>query len=153
MNTDIKNKNTFNQLNNLIRVGNVVSVDVEKGTARVFFPALNLTSGNLKILQNQPLITITKTENGSEWDFEAQYNSVDRGLKLGESYVKRSKPDYIKLQRDIDYQCPLHGIDETKHHSHIVKIYPWMPYIDEMVVCIYLPFGDYHGFVLGGISV
>lgn len=139
-------------LKEIVRVGTVSSVDVEERTARVIFhdKVEELTSGPLKVIQSQSFIVIEKLENGAKWNFEAQYASADRKLGLGETYTK-SAPDIIKLERDIDYKCPAHGIDETKNHQHIVTVYPWLPYIGQFVICLYLPDGESDGFVLGGI--
>ncbi len=138
-------------LKKIVRVGRVSSVDVENRTARVLIEdkVKPFVSGPLKVLQNQPLITITKKENGAKWNFEAHYASADRKLGLGEDYTK-SAPDIIKLDRSIDYKCPLHGVDETKSHEHEVKVYPWLPYEGQFVLCLYLPNGESDGFVLGG---
>ena len=67
----------------------------------------------------------------------------------GESYTKAA-PDVITVERDIDYKCPLHGVDETKAHKHVMTVYPWLPYIGQFVLCLYLPNGESDGFVLGG---
>ena len=40
-----------------------------------------------------------------------KYASIDRKLGLGESYTKAA-PDVITVERDIDYKCPLHGVDD-----------------------------------------
>jgi len=73
--------NMESALKNLVRVGTVSSVDVEKRLVRVEFTDKQdidgkpLISGTLKVLQNQPLITVEKwvMELGEEnkWDFEA----------------------------------------------------------------------------------
>lgn len=133
----------------IVRIGKVSSVNVGERTARVIFENLdNLSSAELPVIQNHPLITITKTENGEKWNFEAHYASVNRNLGLGESYSKGA-PDTIKLTKSIDYKCPLHGVDETKQHEHYVKVYPWLPYVGQTVVCIYTNQGD--GVIIGGL--
>ena len=55
------------------------------------------------------------------------------------------------MERDIDYKCPLHGVDETKAHKHVMTVYPWLPYIGQFVLCLYLPNGETDGFGVGGI--
>ena len=144
-------RHAVDALGKIVRVGKVSSVDVENRTARVIIEdkVKSFVSGPLKVLQNQPLITITKKENGGKWNFEAQYASADRKLGLGESYSKGA-PDIIKLEKSIDYKCPLHGVDETKTHEHEVKVYPWLPFEGQWVVCLYIPNGESDGFVLGG---
>ena len=139
-------------LKNLVRAGWVSSVNVEERTARVIFKdkVETFVSGDLKVLQNQPLIVVEKWENDGKWNFMAQYASADRKLGLGESYTKAA-PDIIENERAIDYKCPLHGTDETKTHKEKVTVYPWLPYVGQFVLCIYLPTDDGDGFVIGGI--
>ena len=132
-----------------VRVGQVSSVNHQTRTARVFFPELGITSGELKVLSNQPLITVVKTENGGQWEYEAHYASAPRNLGMGETYTKGT-PDTIKNTRSISYLCPLHGVDEVKTHEQIIKVYPWLPFIGQTVVCLYRANGD--GVVLGGIE-
>ena len=73
-------------LKNLVRAGWVSSVNVEERTARVIFKdkVETFVSGDLKVLQNQPLIVVEKWENDGKWNFTAQYASADRKLGLGE---------------------------------------------------------------------
>ena len=138
-------------LKEIVRIGTVSWVDPEKRTARVIFHDKDeLPSGELKVLQNQPLITVEKWVDGAKWNYNAQYASIDRKLGLGESYTKAA-PDVITVERAIDYKCPLHGVDETKTHKHVMKVYPWLPYIGQFVLCLYLPNGESDGFVLGAI--
>lgn len=145
----------LNVLKNIVRTGWVSSVNVEERTARVIFEdkGTTIVSGDLKIIANQPVITVEKWENGGKWSYEAQYSSAPRDLGLGESYVKTApdSPDVITTQKNIDYQCPLHGVDETKHHKTVVKVYPWIPYVGQFVLCIYIPRDDGDGYVIGGI--
>ena len=145
----------LNALNNIVRMGWVSSVNVEERTARVIFKDKGgtMVSGDLKILANQPLITIEELVNGEKWNYNAQYSSADRSLGLGESYMTDAPgaPDTITVDKSIEYKCPAHGTDETKYHKCIVKVYPWIPYKGQFVLCIYLPQNDGDGFVIGGI--
>ena len=172
-------------LMNLVRAGTVSSVDVDRRRVRVAFAdkqdinGAPLISGELKVLQNQPLIAIEKwvMELGSEnkWDYETEYNSHDRTLGLGEGYVKNpyeSLRDEIKNEKTIKYEkretidenepvpntccgvgpsCPLHGVIEHKKHRQTVTVYPWLPYVGQLVVCLYIPNGESDCFVIGGI--
>lgn len=135
-------------LKEIVRIGTVSSVDVEKRTARVIFPDKdNLPSGALKVLQNQPLITVEKWIDGTKWEYDAKYASVDRSLGLGESYTKAA-PDIIKNETpggEIKYA------GEIRAHKQTITVYPWLPYIGQLVLCLYLPNGESDGFVLGGI--
>ena len=150
-------------LKNLVRVGMVSSVDVEKRVVRVEFADKQdvdgkpLISAPLKVLQNQPLIAIKKwvednsipgeepntlkeiiiTEETNP-EYAGIYHSANRNLGIGEKYAKyefgKYEPDYIKRT------------DKT-----LIKVYPWLPYIGQIVVCLYLPNGESDGFVIGGI--
>lgn len=145
----------LNVLKNIVRTGWVSSVNVEERTARVIFEdkGETIVSGDLKIIANQPVITVEKWVDGEKWAYDAKYSSADRSLGLGESYVKTAPnaPDVITNEKSIDYKCPLHGTDETKNHKQTIKVYPWIPYVGQFVLCIYIPRDDGDGFVIGGI--
>ncbi len=144
-------KKQIADLKEIVRIGTVSSVDKDKRTARVIFhDRSELPSWELKVLQNQPLITVEKWVDGAKWNYDAKYASIDRELGLGESYTTEA-PDVITVERAIDYKCPLHGVDETKTHKHVITVYPWLPYIGQLVLCLYMPNGDGDGYVLGGI--
>lgn len=144
-------KKQIADLKEIVRIGTVSSVDKDKRTARVIFhDRSELPSWELKVLQNQPLITVEKWVDGAKWNYDAKYASIDRELGLGESYTTEA-PDVIAVERAIDYKCPLHGVDETKTHKHVITVYPWLPYIGQLVLCLYMPNGDGDGYVLGGI--
>lgn len=213
--------NQQSALNNITRIGTVSSVDVEKRLVRVEFADKQdvdgkpLISAELKVLQNQPFITIEKwvMEEKAEqkWEHETvssdlynshedsgswkpfpepgrktQYNSPDRELGFGEEYIKdtyETRKDVIENSRVIKYekretinknapleclaghpdacdvpgctsvmqQCPIHGIIEHKPHRQTITVYPWLPYVGQLVVCLYLPNSDSDGFVIGGI--
>lgn len=176
-------------LEKTVRVGTVSSVDVEKRTVRVEFSDKQdgdgnpLISGPLKVIQNVPLITVEKwveeeKDPNQKWDFSANYNSHDRNLGIGESYVKdkyETLKDTITNEKIIKYEkwetidkgspipitsnvcgglgipCPLNGIIEYKYNKTLVTVYPWLPYVGQYVVCLFLPNGKGDGFVLGGI--
>ncbi len=145
-------------LNALVRIGTVSSVNENTRTARVVFPDHDdMVSGELKVLQNHPTIAITKIVDGDKWDYEAFYATFDRSLGLGEAYTK-SIPDKIKLEKDIEYfkeevdsSCEYTGLLEEKKHQMIVEVHPWLPYIGQLVLCIYLPIFNGDGFIIGGI--
>jgi hypothetical protein len=150
-------------LQNIVRIGTVESVNPENRTARVrFSDKNNLVSGELKVLQNHPLIVIEKEVDGEKWASTAKYASADRALSGGSVSYTKAAPDEITLTKSIDYEkvnttsepgssCGKTGVLETKTHKHKETIYPWLPYIGQMVLCIFLPIGGGDGFVIGGI--
>jgi len=138
-----------------------------------------LVSAWLRVVDNRPLITHEKwvMESGSEnkYDYEAYYHSHPRDyINLGEEYVKTApKPDIFKNRKIVEYEkretisegspagntccgvvpsCPIEGIIEFKLHHQKTTVYPWLPYIGQFVLCIYLPCGEHDGFVIGGID-
>jgi hypothetical protein len=172
-------------LKNLVRIGTASSVDTEKRLVRVTFndkqdvDGKPLVSGPLKVLQNQPLVTIEKWSEDfahslNKWDYETEYNSHDRKIGIGESYVKtpyETLKDVVKNEKVITHgkeftisgpslpctcgasagPCPMHGETWAQLNRQTVTVYPWLPYVGQLVVCLYLPNGDCEGFVLGGI--
>ena len=140
-----------------------------------------LVSAWLKVLDNRPLITHEKwiMEVGSEnkYEYEAYYHSHPRPLGLGESYVTTAPaPDIFKNRKIVKYEkretidenapipitenccggigevCPLHGVIEHKLQHQKTTVYPWLPYVGQFVLCVYLPNGEHDGFVMGGIN-
>lgn len=135
--------NDIRELWDMVRIGIVSSVDKEKMTARVKIEEMDIVTGDLKVVQNTPLITVVNSDNGFSWDYEAEYVQHDRGLGLGETY-KQEYPDNIRTQKALECVC---GVVRKQD----IKIYPWLPYIGQWVLCIFKPGGEGDGFILGGI--
>jgi len=128
--------NDIQELKDMVRVGIVSSVNMAKMTARVKIPDQNLVTGDLHIVRNTPLIVVINKDGGTEWNYRAEYTGYDRKLDLGESY-KKTYPDEIVT----DYQSK----------EQTIRVYPWIPYIGQWVLCIFKPDGDGDGFIIGGI--
>ena len=129
--------------NDLIKVGKVSTVNVEKRTARVIFEDKDeMVSGELQVLINHPLIKITKTDDGAAWSGGGTYNSAPRNLG-GDSY-KTSLPDTINLSKVITY------VGESHTHELKAEVHPWLPYVGQWVICAFPTNGGGDGFVLGG---
>lgn len=140
------------RLEGMVRVGVVSDVNVDEGRARVIFPSSNnLVSAELLVLRQIPLVTVEKFSDGQKWKYDAEYATYDRGIGLGETYDK-SFPDVINNEITLEYRCPEHGVDETKTHREKITVRPWMPFIDQSVLCLYIPLGKYDGFILGGLN-
>lgn len=108
--------------------------------------------GILSALENLVRIgTVTWTDNDKRL---ARVKFQDTGLPSGELYVLASRP-YIP-----DYEGPQQtgeraggsGYDAFALHNHPQKIKPWMPKLDAVVLCLYLPIPNADGFILGEIG-
>lgn len=148
------NMDAIANISNIVRTGTVSSVDVVSRTVRVVFSDKQNGSGSplisapLKVVQNQPLLTIEKwveeSGNKEKWDNSAAYNSQNRNLNLNESYAQKK---YAEMKDVIESEKEIEG----KKHRQIVTVYPWLPYVGQFVVCLFIPNGESDGFVLGGI--
>ena len=122
-----------------IRVGLVSSVDVKSRTARVIFNDRGGTvSANLKVLSASPLITADITTHSEGWSISEQYSSADRKLGRGEGYTKGAH-DTIS------------GVQAVQGSAAVIKVYGWLPYIGQTVLCAFITNGDGDGFVIGGV--
>ena len=145
------------KLQEITKIGRVSSIDPVSRTARVVFEDEdNMVSGPLIVLQNHPTITVERAVDESKWDYSAKYATADRKLGLGETYSD-TIPDTISLSKTIEYKkenaaedCPRTGTLEYKTHKETIKVHPWLPYINQMVVCLFLATGDGDGFIIGG---
>lgn len=60
-------------------------------------------------------------------------------------------PGYHVPQR-TEYESGGTGDAAFERHKHDLIIKPWMPKVDDQVLCLYEPIRDGRGFVLGGIQ-
>ena len=135
-----------------IRVGKVSDVDVKAGKCRVIYPDKDgMVSPWLTVLRQVPLVTVEKWTDGEKWEMDAQYGTYNRELGIGEKY-RKSFPDEIENAITLEHYCPEHGAEDVKTHNERVTIRPWMPYVDQMVLVLYMPYGKYEGYVLGAIT-
>ena len=108
-------------------------------------------TGDLKIIQNTPLITVINTDSGVPWKHRFQYVQFDgREVKLEDDYrksfsailqveeYKKKYPDYLETWNDTG-------------QKQEVRVFPWIPYIGQWVLCIFKPDGEGDGFIIGGI--
>ena len=62
----------------------------------------------------------------------------------------------VLINRDIapqtEYEEGGEGMAAFERHKHDLTIRPWMPKVNEQVLCLYEPIRDGRGFVLGGIQ-
>lgn len=136
-----------------------------------------LISGTLKVIQNQPLIAFKKWDEdnsiegetpdeikeiiiteGSNPNYEGIYHSVNRGLGIGEKYAKGELADIRQYETEPGdfntleiYTTSEPDYIKENEEKILIKVYPWLPYIGQLVVCVYLPKGECDGFILGGL--
>ena len=67
----------------------------------------------------------------------ARVKFQDTGMTSGQLYVLASRPS---------------GYAAFANHKHDLKIKPWMPKVNAIVLALYLPILDADGFILGEIG-
>jgi hypothetical protein len=60
-------------------------------------------------------------------------------------------PGYDGTQR-TEFESGGSGAAAYERHAHSLNIQPWMPKVNDQVLCLYEPIRDGRGFVLGGIQ-
>ena len=111
------------EMKNAIRIGTVQSVNADKMTARVKFKDKGgIVSGDLHIIK-RPVYVIPAMESRTE----------------GQTAKTKLKYDYNgELLKEVS-------------HYHEAFIAPWVPSVNDMVLCIMLPDGDADGFIIGEV--
>lgn len=135
------------ELKDIVGYGEVSSVNKNEMTAKVKIESRGIVSTELHILQNTPLIVVTNKNDNKKWEYEAQYVQFDRKLGIGEKYIKEY-PDIIKTKIN---GCPTAPTHSQCTQEQEIKIYPWLPYVGQKVLCLFITGGDGDGFILGGI--
>lgn len=128
--------NDIRELQDIVRIGIVSSVNKEKMTARVKIEEQGIVTGDLRIVQNTPFMVMEWKDAGVNWNYEADYAQYDRKLGIGDRY-REEYPDTLRVQKGTS--------------DRIIKVYPWIPYIGQWALCIFKPDGEGDGFILGGI--
>lgn len=106
----------------MVRVGIVTAVNNDKRLAQVQFQDMDLPSGWIPVLINRDVIHYYPYDEPQWTEFETEW----KGERAGD-------PDYVD-------------------HRHKLIIKPWMPKVNDQVLCLYEPIRDGRGFVLGGIQ-
>ncbi len=131
----------------MYRIGTVTVVDVKERMARVNFPDVNIVSDWLPILNHSSFVTLALKSDGEEWTISEKYASADRKMNIGEEYTK-SHPDEIEgVSPEI--QC---GGGCTHTHEVTVRVYSWLPFIGQCVVCLYNDDFNGGGIIIGGLT-
>lgn len=61
-------------------------------------------------------------------------------------------PDYKTTPQRTEFESGGSGDAAFANHKHDLIIKPWMPKVNDQVLCLYEPIRDGRGFVLGGIQ-
>lgn len=105
-----------------------------------------------KILRHLVRIgTVTWTDNDERL---ARVKFEDTGQTSGKLFVLANRPyipDYDVPQR-TEFEAGGSGDPAFESHKHDLKIKPWMPRVNAVVLTLYLPVLDGDGFVLGEIG-
>ena len=131
----------------MFRIGTVTVVDVKKRMARVRFPDVDIVSDWLPVLNHSSLVTLALKSDGKAWTISEIHASADRELNSGAEYNK-SHPDEIS-GKSPDIECA-GGCVHT--HEITVKIYGWLPFIGQTVVCEYNDEFNGDGIIMGGLT-
>lgn len=126
----------------MFRIGTVTVVDVKKRMARVNFPDVNIVSDWLPILNHSSFVTLALKSDGKDWTISEKYASADRNMGIGEQYTKEH-PD------------ELHGVSpesSTPTHEITVRVFGWLPFIGQSVVCEYNDDFNGLGIIMGGLT-
>ena len=131
----------------MFRIGTVTVVDVKKRMARVRFPDVDIVSDWLPVLDHSSFVTLALKSDGKAWTISGKHGSADRELNGGAEYTK-SHPDEIS-GKSPSIECA-GGCVHT--HEITVKIYGWLPFIGQTVVCEYNDEFNGDGIIMGGLT-
>ena len=126
----------------MFRIGTVTVVDVKKRMARVNFPDVNIVSDWLPILNHSSFVTLALKSDGKDWTISEKYASADRNMSIGEQYTKEH-PDEL-------YGVSPEGSVPT--HEITVRVFGWLPFIGQSVVCEYNDDFNGLGIIMGGLT-
>lgn len=111
------------ELKNVVRLGTVMSVDKDRMTARVKFEDKGgITSSPLHILKRS-IYVIPK--------------------------IEEEKKEGQTAEKELEYD--VRGVTEKIRHYHESYITPWIPSVNDMVLCIMMADGDGDGFIVGEV--
>ena len=85
----------------------------------------------------------------------ARVKFQDTGMTSGQLYVLASRsyiPDYETKPQRTEFEAGGSGDPAFASHKHDLLIKPWMPKVNAVVLCIYLPGFNTDGYILGEIG-
>lgn len=116
-------ENIINVLKKIIRVGVIHAYYPDKDAARVKFDDKGgIISAPLKVIRRPRYVVPGENDQ--------------TGGKTASTSLKYDRNDSLK----------------TESHSHAAYVTDWVPQVNDMVVCIYVPGGDGDGFILGEVT-
>ncbi len=136
-------------LQRIVQAGIVQAVDNEKRLARVKHPITGIISDWLYVLDNRPYIP--------DYDLPQETEEAECGCvcDLCGGGTSGETPDETPEDTETGGDTAGEGTPETGtagRHKHPLIIRPWMPKVNDLVVCLYLPFWNADGFILGRIA-
>lgn len=107
---------------------------------RVKFEDTGITSGWLPVMQHYKAIVYTEEAGLHDHQFThpAPYPLKILNTQNGTRQI-------------WDEEEKVTGADNSTNHQHKSHVVWWVPAIDDIVICLYLPCFNADGFVLGGI--
>ena len=130
----------------MFRIGTVTVVDVKKRMARVKFNDVDIVSDWLPVINHSSFVTLALKSDGKEWTISEKHASADRGL---------GSMEYTKVHPDeIDGKSPEISCAGGHVHTHEItmKIYGWLPFVGQTVVCEYNDEFNGDGIIMGGLT-
>lgn len=123
-----------------VRIGKVTDVNKKKRLVRVKFEDTGITSGWLPVMQHYKAIVYTEEAGLHDHRFThpAPYPLKILNTQNGTRQI-------------WDEEEKVTGADNSTNHQHKSHVVWWVPAIDDIVICLYLPCFNADGFVLGGI--
>lgn len=122
-----------------VRLGKVTDVNKEKRLVRVKFEDTGITSGWLPVMQHYKAIVYTESAGSHDHLFIHSPGALT--IQTQQSGTRTIWDEEEKTT----------GADNSTDHQHKSYVVWWLPAIDDIVVCLYLPCFNADGFVLGGI--
>lgn len=147
-------------LQRIVQAGIVQAVDNERRLARVKHPITGIISDWLYVLDNRPYIPDYNVPQETE---EAECGCVCDLCGGGTSVETPEEPPEEATEDNTDETTAgeetggedagegTPGTGTAGRHKHPLIIRPWMPKVNDLVVCLYLPFWNADGFILGRI--
>lgn len=87
--------------------------------------------------------------------FEDKGGIISAPLKIirrPRSIVPEQKKQEGGKTSETSLTYDINGSTTTKGHSHVAYVTDWIPQVNDMVICIYVPGGDGSGFILGEVT-